>query len=68
MRGRRRYLVGSKMFQSAPGREAGRCVEPDVSKVIFTRFQSAPGREAGRCCRLGRWIHWLQRVSIRARP
>ncbi len=36
-------------FQSAPGREAGRCLTtmtPDRSPIVF---QSAPGREAGRC-------------------
>ena len=36
------------MFQSAPGREAGRYTSADVAVVYLTEFQSAPGREAGR--------------------
>ena len=36
-------------FQSAPGREAGRCSVDDVKKLMAGEFQSAPGREAGRC-------------------
>ncbi len=41
-------------FQSAPGREAGRCKIGNTSSARFAAFQSAPGREAGRCTeRLG---------------
>ena len=36
-------------FQSAPGREAGRCAATRCWKRCCTTFQSAPGREAGRC-------------------
>ncbi len=36
-------------FQSAPGREAGRCVRADRFRTGGRMFQSAPGREAGRC-------------------
>ncbi len=36
-------------FQSAPGREAGRCESLRERKAYFLTFQSAPGREAGRC-------------------
>ena len=38
-----------KLFQSAPGREAGRCDSYLTSIVEDRWFQSAPGREAGRC-------------------
>ena len=37
------------VFQSAPGREAGRCVATTVHWWSIGLFQSAPGREAGRC-------------------
>ena len=37
------------MFQSAPGREAGRCTALHLAYFYTTVFQSAPGREAGRC-------------------
>ena len=37
------------LFQSAPGREAGRCLMYAMSSPDDMRFQSAPGREAGRC-------------------
>ena len=36
-------------FQSAPGREAGRCIGAAGVSVTTFSFQSAPGREAGRC-------------------
>ena len=36
-------------FQSAPGREAGRCRIRLQAQGFIARFQSAPGREAGRC-------------------
>ncbi len=36
-------------FQSAPGREAGRCASTMSRLAISSMFQSAPGREAGRC-------------------
>ncbi len=36
-------------FQSAPGREAGRCGIHAVKHGGVHVFQSAPGREAGRC-------------------
>ena len=36
-------------FQSAPGREAGRCPLVVVFAAFTPLFQSAPGREAGRC-------------------
>ena len=37
------------LFQSAPGREAGRCQHLRRVRIRNNRFQSAPGREAGRC-------------------
>jgi hypothetical protein len=45
-------------FQSAPGREAGRCARvPRTSRLLtgFSKFQSAPGREAGRCVAPTAW-------------
>ena len=42
-------LVVTVVFQSAPGREAGRCVGVLVNTTFLFQFQSAPGREAGRC-------------------
>jgi hypothetical protein len=39
-------------FQSAPGREAGRCRMVTVVTDVVREFQSAPGREAGRCAAL----------------
>ena len=41
--------IGMLMFQSAPGREAGRCSISPASTAGNAPFQSAPGREAGRC-------------------
>ena len=44
--------VASKLsneFQSAPGREAGRCAYAPPKLPHPYQFQSAPGREAGRC-------------------
>ena len=52
------------VFQSAPGRLAGRCVELDALRSRSREFQSAPGQLAGRCA----MADCLQRVSIRARP
>ena len=37
------------LFQSAPDREAGRCVIRVKHYSLRTEFQSAPDREAGRC-------------------
>ncbi len=37
------------LFQSAPGREAGRCGAWRILAPRQVAFQSAPGREAGRC-------------------
>ena len=55
-------------FQSAPGREAGRCAGNASSLACHVWFQSAPGREAGRC--LVHQVHPVREyfVSIRARP
>ena len=39
----------ARKFQSAPGREAGRCASHGKPPPTLSRFQSAPGREAGRC-------------------
>ena len=39
----------AEMFQSAPGREAGRCPGCSRRRQNAMLFQSAPGREAGRC-------------------
>ena len=39
----------SNLFQSAPGREAGRCTMCLCQRLGLLLFQSAPGREAGRC-------------------
>ncbi|KAF0101826.1 MAG: hypothetical protein FD142_1194 [bacterium] len=40
---------GLVRFQSAPGREAGRCPADWPAGTRPNWFQSAPGREAGRC-------------------
>ena len=57
----------SVMFQSAPGREAGRCHHHLVWCCLGNVFQSAPGREAGRCQRQP--VNFKRAgVSIRARP
>jgi len=62
-----RLASAEKSFQSAPGREAGRCLASLDDARYLARFQSAPGREAGRCARNGvGFLHLL--VSIRARP
>jgi len=45
----KQFLCDIFMFQSAPGREAGRCDYQVVLKQDGIEFQSAPGREAGRC-------------------
>ncbi len=42
--------MAETMFQSAPGREAGRCPARSARPITRSLFQSAPGREAGRCC------------------
>ena len=56
-------------FQSAPGREAGRCVIKRIHVEHATVFQSAPGREAGRCLlRVAYQESAFRPVSIRARP
>ena len=55
-------------FQSAPGREAGRCSQAHLLQAIFVLFQSAPGREAGRCNVDTCSAVWVFVVSIRARP
>ncbi len=57
-----------QVFQSAPGREAGRCptTGPRVMRIFL--FQSAPGREAGRCPLSVRVMVSADIVSIRARP
>ena len=49
MRRRRAPILQTGWFQSAPGREAGRCISPWSFPVSRNLFQSAPGREAGRC-------------------
>ena len=56
------------LFQSAPGREAGRCNPNCITSPSVLRFQSAPGREAGRCLtdKTSGTIRF--KVSIRARP
>ncbi len=65
-----RYVVSRTaiVFQSAPGREAGRCVRRATGTWQSRTFQSAPGREAGRCA--GVVVVGLRDidVSIRARP
>ena len=55
-------------FQSAPGREAGRCGEAIEIPAKVAVFQSAPGREAGRCARAVEIEQRVVVVSIRARP
>jgi len=60
--------VGFFEFQSAPGREAGRCISTTSVMVPMRWFQSAPGREAGRCLRPAFAIDQARKVSIRARP
>ena len=42
-------ISGGVLFQSAPGREAGRCPRATAPSNAAIKFQSAPGREAGRC-------------------
>ena len=60
---------GYTQFQSAPGREAGRCALKAAIEAAKYAFQSAPGREAGRCGAgpTGEALH-PDHVSIRARP
>ena len=62
------YSINMGEFQSAPGREAGRCNRSSFICQVLTAFQSAPGREAGRCiyC-IAVWLT-TGNVSIRARP
>ncbi len=55
-------------FQSAPGREAGRCHHEWIASRMAEEFQSAPGREAGRCAQTDHLITKTRDVSIRARP
>ncbi|KAF0101825.1 MAG: hypothetical protein FD187_2759 [bacterium] len=44
--------IAHEVFQSAPGREAGRCTREARASSSMRLFQSAPGREAGRCSAL----------------
>ena len=61
--------VTETWFQSAPGREAGRCHTGWAARRCSTKlFQSAPGREAGRCLCIAYSLNHLRNVSIRARP
>ena len=53
-------------FQSAPGREAGRCLAASLTRNLNSLFQSAPGREAGRCRR--RCARWPARRGFNPRP
>ena len=55
-------------FQSAPGREAGRCIGRLSTHGMVAQFQSAPGREAGRCMFVVSFLNKTTEVSIRARP
>ena len=57
-----------KKFQSAPGREAGRCLYSHGRPRLAFQFQSAPGREAGRCVVALAAVVARDQVSIRARP
>jgi len=56
------------LFQSSPGREAGRYACLANSRYWLARFQSSPGREAGRYAihQNGRAVE--RAVSILARP
>ena len=47
----KRVGAAERAFQSAPGREAGRCLERTQFAQNANVFQSAPGREAGRCAK-----------------
>jgi len=49
MRGECYVKEDGTAFQSAPGREAGRCTLAPARSSTRWLFQSAPGREAGRC-------------------
>ena len=42
-------MTSDELFQSAPGREVGRCASPGEIVTYAAMFQSAPGREVGRC-------------------
>ena len=53
-------------FQSAPGREAGRCSDKHGVNSRGNKFQSAPGREAGRCVIYGACKVW--RTGFNPRP
>jgi len=53
-------------FQSAPGREAGRCRFCAAWSITDCAFQSAPGREAGRCHVSFGWL--LQQLGFNPRP
>ncbi len=52
-------------FQSAPGREAGRCQYRGITANAAYLFQSAPGREAGRCREATRRPHLQQGFNPR---
>ena len=60
--------MSARQFQSAPGLEAGRCLQPPPQPNARRVFQSAPGLEAGRCADLPSAKLTVPRVSIRARP
>ena len=60
--------VTSALFQSAPGRLAGRCAGMGRLAVADRTFQSAPGRLAGRCRGAQHGERLPRHVSIRARP
>ena len=61
-------VARSKLFQSAPDREAGRCQQAFREYARQKQFQSAPDREAGRCPVPPLPPVAEQCVSIRARP
>ena len=63
-----RSSATTELFQSAPGRQAGRCDLKVALESIGKKFQSAPGRQAGRCHPFGQQVGRHQLVSIRARP
>ena len=62
------FCAAPGLFQSAPGREAGRCEASARASISSRTFQSAPGREAGRCSAVKGANVIPNRVSIRARP
>jgi len=60
-------MPSDRLFQSAPGVEAGRKLAISIKDLPYDEFQSAPGVEAGRKKRIADYLPELLDVSIRSR-